>query len=93
VRRSVSILVLVLLTGACAARDPNRLVFGVSDDRAAAASDAASDAAVRRNLDWKLSQICTLGYQYVKAETIAAENGRQIVDEEVRCNDYHPRLF
>jgi hypothetical protein len=93
VRCSLPILVLALLTGACAAREPDRLVFGVSGDRVAGATDAASDAALRRHLDWTLSQICTHGYENVKVDTIAAEETRQIVDEEVRCNDYHLSLL
>ncbi len=43
---------------------------------------------MRQFLDWKLSQICTLGYDTVKVETLAAEADKQIVDEEVRCKPY-----
>ena len=57
-------------------------------------TDAASDAEMRRFLDWKVSQICTLGYDTVKVETLAAEQDTQIVDEELRCKPYwHVSLF
>ena len=92
-RRSLPVLVLALLTAACAAREPDRLVFGVSADRMAGATDPASDADVRRHLDWKLNQICTLGYEHVNVDTTAAEESHQIVDEVVLCNDYHFTLF
>jgi len=49
---------------------------------------------MRRFLDWKVSQICTLGYDTVKVETLAAEQDMQIVDEELRCKPYrHVSLF
>jgi hypothetical protein len=88
-------LVFVLLLAACTtSAPPERLVFGVSGDRPAGSTDAASDTEMRRFLDWKVSQICTLGYDTVKVETLAAEQDTQIVDEELRCKPYrHVSLF
>jgi hypothetical protein len=69
-------------------------VLGVSGDRPAGTASAESDAEMRRFLDWKVSQICTLGYDTVKVETLAAEQDTQIVDEELRCKPYwHVSLF
>ncbi len=67
---------------------PERLVFGVSGDRVAVASTPEADAETRRFLDWKVNKICTLGYDTVKVETLAAEENRQIVNENVRCSPY-----
>ena len=87
-------LVFVLLLAACTSAPPERLVFGVSGARPAGGTDAQSDAEMRRFLDWKVSQICTLGYETVKVETLAAEQDTQIVDEELRCKPYrHVSLF
>lgn len=87
-------LVFVLLLAACTSAPPERLVLGVSAARPAANTDAQSDAEMRRFLDWKVSQICTLGYDTVKVETLAAEEDTQIVDEELRCKPYrHVSLF
>ncbi len=83
-----------LLTACTANAPPERLVFGVSGDRVAEASTPEADAEMRRFLDWKLNQICTLGYDTVNVETLAAEENRQIVNENVRCSPYtHVRLF
>jgi len=87
-------LVFLLLLAACTSGPPERLVFGVSGERPAGSSDTQSDAETRRFLDWKVSQICTLGYDTVKVDTLAAEQDMQIVDEELRCKPYrHVSLF
>jgi hypothetical protein len=80
-----------LLAG-CTTAPPERLVFGVSGDRPAGSSSPAADAQMREFLDWKANQICTLGYETVKVDTLAAEQDQQIVDEELRCRPYrwHP---
>jgi hypothetical protein len=79
---------LALLACACAEREPDRLVLGVSGDRPAAAPAAEADAEMRRFLDWKLGQICTQGYTTLKAETVSAEGEKQIVNEVAQCNGY-----
>jgi hypothetical protein len=87
-------LVFVLLLAACSDTPPERLLLGVSGARPASEANADSDAEMRRFLDWKVSQICTLGYDTVKVETLAAEQDMQIVDEELRCKPYrHASLF
>ncbi|MGO8919113.1 MAG: hypothetical protein ACLQJR_24695 [Stellaceae bacterium] len=87
--RWLPIAVIAVVASACSTpHPPDRLVFGVSGDRPAGASSAEADAEMRQFLDWKLNQICTLGYDTVKVETLAAEADKQIVDEEVRCKDY-----
>jgi hypothetical protein len=78
-----------LLLAACTTTaPPDRLGLGVSGTRPAGAAGAESDAEMRRFLDWKVSQICTRGYDTVKVETLAAEQDMQIVDEELRCKPY-----
>jgi hypothetical protein len=80
--------VALLAVGCATPRAPDRLVFGVSGDRPAGTSSVADDEEMRRFLDWNVSQICTLGYDSLKVETLPAEDGKQLVDEEVRCRDY-----
>ncbi len=75
-------------SGCTTPHPPDRLVIGVSGDRAAGAAAEQADAEMRQFLDWKLNQICTLGYDTVKVETLAAEANMQIVDEEARCKNY-----
>ena len=92
--RWLPIAALALAAAACStSHPPDRLVFGVSGDRAAGAAAPQADAEMRRFLDAKLNQICTLGYDTVKVDTLAAEDGKQLVDEEARCHDYHLTLF
>jgi hypothetical protein len=87
-------LAFLLLLAACTSAPPERLAFGVSGARPAGSTDTASDAEMRRFLDWKVNQICTLGYDTVNVETLAAEQDTQIVDEELRCKPYrHVSLF
>jgi hypothetical protein len=81
-------LVFALLLTACTTTPPERLEFGVSGTRPAGAASAESDAEMRRFLDWKVSQLCTLGYDTDKVETLAAEQDMQIVDEQLRCKPY-----
>lgn len=87
------VVIACIACGCTTTHPPDRLVFGVSGDRAAGASTAQADAEMRQFLDWKLNQICTLGYETVKVETLAAEVDKQIVDEEARCQDYRFRFF
>jgi hypothetical protein len=81
------------LIAGCTVAPPGRLVLGVSGDRPAGASNEAADAEMRKFLDWKANQICTQGYETVKVDTLAAEQDRQIVDEELRCKPYGLSLF
>ncbi len=92
-RRLPLLLLLALGLAACAPsdRDPARYQFGVSGDRPAA-GNAAADPELRAYLDWKVRQICTLGYRTIKTDTLAAEDGKQIVDLDARCNEYTPSL-
>ncbi len=73
--------------------DPARLVVGVSGERSAGSSSAEADAKMRGYLHSKATQICTAGYETVKVDTLAAENDKQLVDEELRCQPYQLRLF
>ncbi|HEX7970294.1 MAG TPA: hypothetical protein VF502_18875 [Stellaceae bacterium] len=89
-----SVAVAALLAACTTNAPPERLVFGVSGDRPAGSSSSEADAEMRRFLDWKVNQICTLGYETVKVETLPAEDDKQIVDEDVRCDPYtHVSLF
>jgi hypothetical protein len=91
-RRLPLVMILGFCLAACASdRDPARYQFGVSGDRPAAGT-AAPDPEMRAYLDWKVRQICTLGYRTIKVDTLAAENGKQIVDLDAQCNDYSPSL-
>lgn len=95
-RRWLCLAALAVLASACArtTAEPDRLVFGVSGSRPAGAASAEADAKMRSFLDWKVSQICTLGYDTVKVDTLAAEENQQLVDEELRCKPYTAvRLF
>jgi hypothetical protein len=92
--RWLPLAILAVIAAACSTpREPGRLVFGVSGDRAASATSPADNAAMRRFLDAQLNQICTLGYDTVKVDTVAAEGDRQLIDEQVRCHDYSFSLF
>lgn len=92
--RWLPLLALAVIAAACSTpREPDRLVFGVSGDRAASATTPADDAAMRAFLDARVNQICTRGYEKVKVDTIAAEGGRQLVDLQARCLDYRFSLF
>jgi hypothetical protein len=91
-RLSLLLAVAAILAG-CTTAPPERLVFGVSGNRPAGSSGEAADAQMREFLDRKANQICTLGYEPVKAETLAAEQDQQIVDLELRCRPYSWRLF
>ena len=73
--------------------DPARLVIGVSGQRVAGSSSAEADQQMRGYLDSRANQICTGGYETVKVDTLAAEEGKQIVDEELRCRPYELRFF
>ena len=77
---------------ACSA-SPNapRYQFGVSADRPTAATPADNQE-TQALLDWKAKQLCTLGYQIVKQDTIGADQGRQIVDNHIQCNAYRPSI-
>jgi hypothetical protein len=87
-RRCLPILALLLLAGACTERDPDRLVIGVSYDRAAGSASPQADEDMRRVLDVAARQICTHGYEPAKVSTLAAENNYEIVTEDLRCRDY-----
>src|SRR5579863_6895834 len=79
---------ILLLAGLTACTDsPNnpRYQFGVSADRPVPATPAAT-AATQALLDRKANQLCTLGYQVVKQDEVAADQGRQILDNHLQCN-------
>ena len=92
-RRALWTTMIVALAACTTPREPDRTLFGVAGDRAAAAVTPADDDAMRRFLDAKFNQICTLGYESVNVRTVPAEDNRALVNEEVRCNDYSLRLF
>ena len=88
-RRCLLIPALFLLAGACTAREPDRLVIGVSYDRPVSAASPQSDEDMRRVLDLEAHEICTRGYDPVKVSTLAAEDNQEIVTEDLRCRNYH----
>jgi len=71
---------------------PDRLEIGVSAARPDAGA-APPDAAVTRQLDWKVAQICTHGEDRVAQETEPAEQGQQLVDRRLRCEPYRLSIF
>ncbi len=85
--------IIVALSACTTPREPDRVVFGVAGDRLAGDTTAESDDAMRRFLDAKVNRVCTLGYDTVRVATLAAEDNRALVDEELRCSDYSLRLF
>jgi hypothetical protein len=69
--------------------DPSRDAMGFSaHDPAGAAGDAAPTADVDQELDWKVSQICTLGSTTLNETREPAENDGRLVDRMVRCRPY-----
>jgi hypothetical protein len=82
------------LVAACALAppEPDREVFGVSAARPATAGTAPPDARVQSVLDWKASQICTIGWDTVGERVDPAEEGQQMVDRQLRCTPYHLAL-
>lgn len=73
--------------------EPDRMVFGVSGDRAAGETSPEADASMRSFLDARLNQICTQGYDPVKVDTLAAEENKQLVDLDARCKEYRFSLI
>ena len=92
-RFSLLLAAAAMLAGCTTTAPPERLVFGVSGDRAAGSGSEAADAEMRKFLDWKANQICTGGYDTAKVDTLAAEQDQQIVDEELRCRPYRWRVW
>jgi hypothetical protein len=68
--------------------DPSRDVVGVSMHQPSEGAGVAVDPAVARTLDWKASQLCTLGYQPTAQDVAPAEGDKEFVDQKFRCNDY-----
>jgi hypothetical protein len=90
-------LLLAALSGfvaACALAppEPDREVFGVSATRPAGAGPAASDAQAQSVLEWKASQICTIGWDTVGERVDPAEEGQEMPDRELRCTRYRLAL-
>lgn len=83
-------LLLATLAACADNRDPARYQFGVSGARMAGTASAENDQKMRAFLDVKARQICTLGYNVVKAETLAAEDNEQIVALDLSCKQYRP---
>jgi len=93
-RRWVLVAVFSCLASACSTADDSaRYQFGVSGDRPATAANAEGDQAMKTFLDAKANQICTHGYEVGKIETLGAEDEKQIVDLDLRCNAYRPSVF
>ena len=93
-RRWILVAVLSCLVAACSsAGDQTRYQFGVSGDRPATEASADSDQAMKKFLDAKANQICTHGYEVVKVETLGAQDGKQLVDLDLRCNAYRPSVL
>jgi hypothetical protein len=81
---------LAALAAGCALAppEPDREVFGVSADRPTSAANAPADAAVNGVLEWKASQLCTIGWNAVRDRVDPAEDNLQMVDRELRCTPY-----
>lgn len=89
-RYRLSIALLAGLLAGCSnfPTEPDRMVFGVSGDRAGGEASPEADAAMRSYLDARINQICTQGFEPTKVDTMAAEDNKQLVDLEARCNEY-----
>lgn len=94
-RRWLSIAALAGLLAGCAAtaEEPSRDIFGVATARpTATAGTTTPEAMVDSVLTWKAEQLCTLGYDRVRQDVVPAEEGRQLVDWELRCQPYQLTL-
>ncbi len=67
--------------------DDARYRFGVAADRPTTGSIPTDSL-----LAWKASQICTLGYQVIRQDTVKAAGGGEIADNHLQCNPYRPSL-
>jgi hypothetical protein len=68
--------------------DASRDGFGVSMHQPSEGAGVPVDPAVARTLDWKARQLCTLGYRQTGLDVAAAEGDEELVDQQLRCNDY-----
>jgi len=66
---------------------PSRDAVGVTVHQQGADSTTVSPDA-QRKLDWKVSQICTLGSQPLGDTLLPAENNQQMVDRQLYCAPY-----
>ncbi|HEY1503540.1 MAG TPA: hypothetical protein VGF92_04520 [Stellaceae bacterium] len=87
--RSLYFVVLLGLLSGCVpiSIDPARDQFGVSTARPDAAA-AAPDGPQLAELDRKARQVCTTGYDGAAPTVLPAQDGRQLVDQKLRCGHY-----
>ncbi|MGH7087894.1 MAG: hypothetical protein ACREFQ_03250 [Stellaceae bacterium] len=69
---------------------PERDVLGVSADQPRnEATATTATAAATRKLAYKQSQLCTNGVDPVRQDVEPAQQGRALVDWQLRCRPYH----
>jgi hypothetical protein len=87
--RSLYLIVLASFLSGCVpiSIDSARDQFGVSTARPDAAAAGPSQAQLAE-LDRKAQQVCTTGYQGQAPTVQPAQDGQQIVDQQLRCSHY-----
>jgi hypothetical protein len=75
------------------AGDPSREVIGVVTHQPSSgdARTASPDAAARN--DWRVSQICTNGYNMLRQDVEPGEADTQFIDWQLRCRPYGLNAF
>ncbi|HXQ53219.1 MAG TPA: hypothetical protein VN802_19165 [Stellaceae bacterium] len=67
---------------------PSRDAVGVTAHQPSTGEAATVAPDVARKLDWKTSQICTLGSQTIAEAVVPGENDNQFVDRQFYCAPY-----
>jgi hypothetical protein len=73
--------------------DPSRDNLGVAAHQPTLGEGGDVAPAIARQLDWKLSQICTLGHEPARQDLEPAERDEQLVDWQLRCSPYELSVF
>ena len=75
------------------AGDPNRQVIGAVTHQPAAADARSVSPDAGARLEWRVSQLCTTGYDQLREDVEPAESDNQLVDWQLRCRPYALNAF
>jgi hypothetical protein len=73
--------------------DPARTVIGVSAPQVRDGTSTAAQPAAIDMVQWKADQICTHGIDRINEDAEPAEEGKQLVDWQLRCTPYRLSVF